>query len=376
MKALVVNYSKMKGVGGGVFAARSTVNAVAQICDEVTLLFPADRPGEFDAEVDATVRQIGVTDSAPKVVKLFRVLSRGVLHRFMTPFRELMDRERFDLVVFHNSKGSRRLVHLAKEHGAKVVTVHDNYEYEYTKDNFPWYELLWMLPITLKGEGEAVRGSDLNLVLSVQDRDLLRRRYDPDRKIRFEVLGVFEYKDRPLPDVPDTVSENVFVITGNLGVRQTLDSLFPWLDMYWPVLQSRCPDARLLVAGKNPGPPLKKRLADLGAQLVDTPPDMGVVLSKGRYYVCPTSKGGGVKLRVMDGLRYGLPALVHEVSARGYEPFLDRSLFVYDSPASFRVSLDRMLSANPDRSMTLETYSSCFSFHSGVSRMKHFLLSL
>ena len=78
----------------------------------------------------------------------------------------------------------------------------------------------------------------------------------------------------------------------------------------------------------------------------------------------------------MDGLRYGLPALVHEVSARGYEPFLDRSLFVYDSPASFRVSLDRMLSANPDRSMTLETYSSCFSFHSGVSRMKHFLLSL
>ena len=32
-KALVVCYSKMKGFGGGVFAARSTVNALAKVCD-------------------------------------------------------------------------------------------------------------------------------------------------------------------------------------------------------------------------------------------------------------------------------------------------------------------------------------------------------
>lgn len=376
MKALVVSYTKMKGFGGGVFAARSTVNAVAEVCDGVTLLFPADKPYERDPEVHPSVRQIGVTDSSPKLIKLFHVLSRGVMHRYLAPFGDLLDRERFDLVVFHNSKGSRRLVCKAREHGAKVVTVHDNYEYEYTKDNFHWYELLWMLPITVKGEREAVQGSDLNLVLSVQDRDLLRNRYDPDRRARFEVLGVFEYNDRPLPELREPVQENVFAITGNLGTRQTLDSLLPWLDKYWPVIRNRIPDSRLLVAGKKPSVDLKKRLRAVGAELVDSPADMDEILRQARYYVCPTCKGGGVKLRVMDGLRFGLPCLVHEISARGYEPFRDRNLFAYDCPESFRNALESMLDSSVDRTLALEAYSAKMTFCAGVSRMKRFLSGL
>ena len=257
-----------------------------------------------------------------------------------------------------------------------MVVVHDNYEYEYTKDNFPFWQLSYLLPITVKGEKEAVRRSDLNLALSTQDRDLLRNRYDADRKARFEVLGVFEYKDRPLPEQPGPVEEDVFVITGNLGVRQTLDSLYPWLDTYWPLLRERVPGCRLLVAGKNPAPELKARLLAEGAELIDTPSDMGDVLRRARYYVCPTCKGGGVKLRVMDGLRYGLPCLVHEVSARGYETFRDRNLFAYADPESFRDALDRMLRVSVDRTLALETYTVHFSFYSGVSRMKKYLSSL
>lgn len=373
MKTLVVCYSKMKGFGGGVFAARATVNALASVCDEVTVLFPADQPDERDPELMPKVRQIGVTDSIPRFRKLLRCLFRGTLHRMEKVFGALTEKESFDTIVFHNSKTSRRLIPIAKKRGAKVITVHDNYEYEYTKDNFPWYDLLWMLPITMRGEREAVRGSDLNLVLSVQDRDLLRSHYDPDCKSRFEVLGVFEYKDRPLPELGKPTEIDTFVITGNLGARQTLDSLLPWLDECWPILHRRCPEARLLVAGKNPGQALKKRLEAIGADLVDTPQDMGSVLSRGKYYVCPTCKGGGVKLRVMDGLRYGLPVLVHEVSARGYEPFMSSSLFVYHDPVSFKDALERMLDTEVDRSLILEIYSSHLSWHSGVSRMKRYL---
>lgn len=376
MKALVVCFSKMKGFGGGVFAARATVNAMASLCDEVTVLFPADHADERDAELLPNVRQMGITDQHSKPWKFLRCLFRGTLHRMECVFGEMMDKEAFDYVVFHNSKASRRLIPIARKQGAKVITVHDNYEYEYTKDNFPWYDLLWMLPITLKGEREAVQGSDLNLVLSIQDRDLLRNHYDPERKSHFEVLGVFEYKDRPLPNLGDPVKDEVYVITGNLGARQTLDSLLPWLDEYWPVLHERCPDARLLIAGKNPVPALKTRISQIGAELVDTPQDMGLVLSRGKYYVCPTCKGGGVKLRVMDGLRYGMPVIVHEVSARGYEPFHNRSMFVYGDPDSFSDALDRMLDSDVDRSLILEIYSLHFSWLSGVSRMKRFLSEL
>lgn len=376
MKALVVSYCVMKGFGGGVFAARATVNAVAAVCDDVTLLFPADRAGDRDPEVDPAVRQVGVTDPVSKPRKLLRTLRRGTLHRFEQAFHRLMEEARYDLVVFHNSKATRRLLPLAKARGAKVVTVHDNYEYEYTRDNFPWYHLWYLLPLTVKGEREAVLGSDLNLVLSAQDRELLQKAYDPSHRSRIEVLGVFEYQDRPLPVLPERVREDVFAITGNLGVSQTLDSLFPWLDTCWPMVQEVLPGSRLILAGKNPVPALKQRAESLGAELVDTPRDMGSVLQRAKYYVCPVCKGGGVKLRVMDGLRYGLPVLVHQVSARGYDPFIGRSLFVYDAPASFRAALAQMLETDVDRPSVQELYRASFSFPSGVARMEKFLSSL
>ena len=376
MKALVVSYTVMKGFGGGVFAARATVNAVAAICDEVTLLFPADFAGETDPEVAPSVRQIGIPDSISKLRKLLRTLLRGTLHRFEQSFQRLMDENQFDLVVFHNSKATRRLLPLAKAKGAKVVTVHDNYEYEYTKDNFPWYHLWYLLPLTVKGEREAVLGSDLNLVLSIQDRDLLRKAHDPSGRARIDLLGVFEYKELPLPVLPERVRENVFIITGNLGAMQTLDSLYPWLDTCWPLIREKLPDSRLIVAGKNPDSVLKQRAYALGIELVDTPQDMESVLVRARYYVCPVCKGGGVTLRLMDGLRLGLPVVAHKISARGYDPFINRSLFVYDSLDSFGDAMERMLEADLDRKTLQELYRDSFSFSSGVFRMKQFLASL
>jgi hypothetical protein len=59
----------------------------------------------------------------------------------------------------------------------------------------------------------------------------------------------------------------------------------------------------------------------------------------------------------MDGLRYGMPVIVHEVSARGYEPFHNRSMFVYGDPDSFSDALDRMLDSDVDRSLIREIYS-------------------
>lgn len=374
MKSLVVGFSRMEGNGGGIFATLAYVNAMACIADETVFLFPSDDLSE-DARIDGRVRQIPVRDPEGKMGKLRRILFRGVLHRFETCFRELLDRERFDVVTFHNSKASRRLIDLAHARGAKVISVHNNYERDYTVDNESRFLLPVILPVTVASESESVRRSDLNIVLCEKDRELLRTHYDPLGKSRFETLGVFEYREMSLSSHPD-VREPVFVITGNLSAKQTLDSLLPWMETYYPVLLERVPGAKLIVAGKHPGERLKKVLDRPGIELVDTPPDMSVILNRGRYYVCPTCKGGGVKLRVMDGLRSGLPVLCHEVSARGYEPFFDVMLFRYGDPGSFRTALDRMLAATPDVESALSCYRNAFSLEAGTKRLKELMNSL
>lgn len=374
MKSLVVAYSEMNGNGGGIFATLAYVNAMAALAEETVFMFPS-RDDALDPRIHPAVRQIPVRDPASRFGKAARVFFRGIPHRFEGVFTELVSQEQFDLVSFHNSKASRGLIDRAHARGAKVIIVHNNYERDYTVDNAKWYHLPLSLPAVLKSERESVLKSDLNLVLCEKDRELLYRHYDPQRRTRMEVLGVFEYAHREFP-VREEVADPVFVITGNLSTRQAEESLVPWMKTYDPILREVVPDAKVIMAGKRPGPGLKALAAERGIEVVDTPPDMEAVLARGKYYICPTCKGGGVKLRVMDGLRAGLPVLTHEISARGYEPFLDVTLFKYHDRASFRTSLERMLALHPDVKETLHTYAEQFSFEAGLARLGELLKTL
>ena len=375
MKVLIVDYNKMEGFGGGVFGARSIVNCLAAIADSVTLLYPSDT-GLPDPELLPVIRQIPVPDPVSLLKKGWRVLSMGCLHRFGPVFQNVLESGRYDLVVFHNSKGSRGLISLAKAAGAKVITIHDNYELDYTRDSLPWFLHPLMLPPTVRSERESLLGSDLNLTVSRSDASQMRQAYRLPPDCRVEVLGVSAYKHREAPASFSEVEGPVFAITGNLSARQTVDSLLPWLDEYEPLLRETIPDARIIVAGKRPSQALKRLLEKSGIEVVDTPPDMDVVLSRARYYLCPVFKGSGVKLRVMDGLRSGLPALVHRNAARGYESFEGRGLFVYQDAASFVSALKEMVSAHLSKEELFRMYQATFSYESGVRRMKEALESL
>ena len=95
-------------------------------------------------------------------------------------------------------------------------------------------------------------------------------------------------------------------------------------------------------------------------------------------YICPTCVGGGLKLRIMDGLKAGLPVLTHAVSARGYDEFSNANImFIYDTRDSFRKSLNKLLmelnKGDLNNVLIKNLYNSVFSFESGVKRLKEIL---
>ena len=365
MKVLIVTHNYLTGYGGGVFGARAFINAFSALYDDVTLLYPIrEEEAGFDGLREG-IRKIGVPDPAPRLAKLARILFKGVLHRFEKPFRNLLTRERFDIIVFQNSKCSSCIIRDASSSGARIIVVHDNFEQEYTRDNTSFLMRPMLLPAVIRTEREAVRSADLNLVLTPDDARLFKSVYGG----HIALWGAFEYGPS-MSRVSAAVREPVFAITGNLGARQTVSSLMPWLSGYYPILKEMVPDARLLVAGKEASEALKRRLSEVGAEFVDTPADMSATLAQARFYICPVDCGGGVKLRVMDGLRKGLPTLVHRVSARGYEAFENRSLFVYDDLASFRRALSALLSCDSDPARNRELYDRFFSFEAGVERLR------
>ena len=371
-RVLIVTYNYLSGFGGGAYGARAYINAFRALYDDVTLLYPARFEGETLSGIDPRVRGIEVVDHASKVSKAVRLIVKGIPHRFEKPFRALLEKERFDFVVFQNSKCSTRLIRLARVAGSRVIVQHDNFEWEYTRDNTTPMIRPFILPPVVRTEREAVREADINLALTPADADLLLHRYGKGMLGRMELLYPFEY--RPVPEsCPSIVSRPVFAITGNLGARQTRDSLFPWLKEYYPLLKQVVPEAELIVAGKDADKDLRQCLDQMGIELVDTPSDMSVILNRARYYICPVNRGGGVKLRVMDGLRTGLPALVHRVSARGYESLEGISVFAYDGPDSFVEALCTMMASSETAEARQTAYRVRFAFESGVERLRKIL---
>ena len=369
MKLLFVTHNYLHGNGGSNYASRCYVNAFARLAD-VTLLCPVTED-EIPEEIDPDVRQIRIAYEVPKWRKAWNLV-RGRLHRYYGVLERVLAESQFDTVVFDTCYPSFGMLDKVRSRGCRIVTIHHNWQYEYVRDNYPFPERSLRLFWVRRCEEQAVRGSDLNLTLTPEDRELLRAAYDPARKARIEVVGVHEFKPMRLP-APCTAESPVFIITGNLGAKQTEDSLVPWLGRYYPILKERVPDARLLIAGSNPSGRLAQLCRELQVELAASPPDMQPLLRLARYYVCPTDRGGGIKLRIMDGLRNGLPVISHEVSARGYAPFRGSVLFSYTDPESFRSALEGILAARYDPAAVQDLYYRHFSFESCVETLSKWL---
>lgn len=167
-----------------------------------------------------------------------------------------------------------------------------------------------------------------------------------------------------------------YIITGNLSSRQNLLSIIPWLDTYYPVLLETDPNGQLILAGRQPTEELSSLCRKLGVELIPSPADMDKVLGAADIYICPSDNGSGIKLRLMDGLRNGLPVVTHKLSTRGYEAFLDKGVYQYSDIDSFRKAIMAAINDLTTHEAMKETYRQQFSFDAGVKRLSDLMKSL
>ena len=369
MKLLFITYHYLNGNGGGVFASRAYINAFAELSDEMTLLCPM-KDGAAPEHINPKVKTIPVWDRRGKVRKFFD-LCIGRFNRFLY-IEQYIGENHYDVVVFDTCMVTRGLIRMFKQQGSKVITIHHNYQYEYFRDNEKhptrWPTLFW----TNIQEREAIRCSDLNLTLTQADKQLLAAHYG-DGKENIQVLGTFEYKRKEHKVLPE-VTEPHFLITGNLGAVQSEKSLLPWMDEYYPILKDVFSNATLTLAGHSPSERLMEKARHHEIKVIPSPDSMLPILAKAKYYICATSLGGGLKLRVMDGLQAGLLVVCHAVSARGYEAFVKKGLLlVYDDKKSFRTQIEKLKKMQVNKIDIIAAYEEIFSFENGKKRLREIL---
>jgi len=306
------------------------------------------------------------------------------MHRGKRFIKHYLDKNShmYDACVINCSRYGGDMMDMIHQYGLKIVMIHHNYEVEFCMTNrylitFRGHFPFWVSWI----EKNAYLKADINCFLTLSDKEKITSRYGKVNGLNY-ILGVFDYKKEHYVKNVD-INTDTIVITGSLNDYQTYKSIEIFGKEILPTLFEKYPDIKVKIAGRNPVDSicqLHNRYPN-NVEVIANPPDMDEVLNEANIYVCPTSIGSGIKLRIMDGLKKGLPVLVHKISARGYETINDGRYFIsYSDKDSFFIGLTAILNSikeNKDYSdVVIESYAKQFSYEAGLQRMREILIQL
>lgn len=388
MRVLFITNHFVDGNGGGSFASRAYANAFSEIAEQCIVLHPTK--GEDIRHIIPNGITLGIKNDKPAILKFFDIY-RGSIHRYTEIAPRLTKLFNPDIVVFDNSRCSYNTIKKIRECHAKTITIHHNYEAEYYYDELRLQKttniLFWkqrLLHYIRRAECESVNNSDINLTLTHQDIGLINSAYANSNKSSFHRIGCFEYRNRDYKAIAcgeKNHESHVFAITGNLSNNQTTQSITSFVRDFFPLVSQVFPNTQLILAGKDPSEEIREVCSHFpNIQIIANPVNMQAVIRQADVYICPANTGGGMKLRVMDGLQLGLPVLCHKISSRGYEAFSESGiLFTYTDTQSFKESIQKIRNKFDNqafnRASIIDQYISEFSFASGVKRLQSILES-
>ena len=375
MKVLIITNHYLDENNGGANCSKANIRALSELYTDCTLIYPEHNEKSSVNSIPHNIKAIPCFDHRSRFQKGIDIY-RGILHRMPMFVATHFENNKYDLVVIDHSITANGVIHNVKKQCGKVVTIHHNNEAQYIQDNMP--NLLYRWPYIYyarKAERDALSMSDLNIALTEKDARSFRKWY-PNSNIHCYTMGTFQYQDLPLTIQDDgaRVCKN-FVITGSMNFQQSQRPIVEFVERYFPILLRVIPDANLVIAGRNPSENIRKVCSHIKQiTLIPNPVDISKVVSQADIYVCPINTGSGVKLRVMDGLKLGLPILGHMVSLNGYETIKnDGFFFDYDDERSFEQALLSIVNLNYKKQQVYNSFLSYFGFESGKKRLQDIL---
>lgn len=307
--------------------------------------------------------------------RLFSIFT-GIMHRHQKMALQLIKSNEYDYCIFdHNNIAGTLYTYLKPN--TKSIVIHHNYEPNYYKDNTTsWIYRLLFLHHVKSTERKAYLNCSFNVFLTKEDEDLFKQKYGIPLG-KSATIGIFDMNNKIfLSTTQTTIHENVIVITGSLNNVQNEDGILYFMQELYPLIANRC---RIIIAGKNPTIAVQNATKGFeNVQLLPNPKDIDEIISHGNIFVCPTRLGGGIKVRISDGLRNGLPIIAQTVSARGYSDYILKGYFYpYETPTDFLNQFYQLESNWHNNKFSAKEisdfYQSNNSFSSGIIKLKQLL---
>lgn len=364
--------------GGGCYATRAYLEALIELYPHRVCLFAGTSFNEHKIH------------GYEKLDKIIRVPGRSLLQfaigliknsytKFENALEMWLEKNNPEFAILDGGIIGGSYVKRLKDCKAKVYTIHHNQEVEYNRDNktmdtLRGHYMGWVKRL----EKKAYLLSDKNFFITNADLRAFELQYGTfDGNYN---LGCFEFFSEKAVEHKVSISENLdknlkIVMSGSLEAIQSKESFYWFINTMYIKLKTKIPHTELTLTGRNPGDDLVALCEEKGVNIIPSPDDILLVLSQNHMYVCPVKLGGGLKLRIMDAMKVGLPCLIQERSLRGYEEmtktgfvlsFKDENDFIMQ----FEKLMEKMKSNPSFCEIIISEYQKHFSFVSGILKLR------
>ena len=374
MRILYILKHNPWGIGGGCYACRNYLELFTELfkdsCFDVLICSEYLEGRTSKDFVNCTFYPVSPRN---KISQYLSPITQ-ILHRHQRVAVSMIEKNLYDYCIFDHNSIAGSLVGICKKKGIKTIVLNHNCELEYFRDNNSWLKNLLLLPFVRKNERKAYLKCDYNIFLTDEDRDLFKNIYG-ESGTKTVVGGCFLRKGDVINHsvTPFNVACVKLVISGTIGNVQNRDGINFFLDELYEYLPE---NIEVVITGRNPTEEIIKKVAKLkNVSIIANPADILEIVGKCDVLVCPTRLGGGMKLRLIDGLRCGLPVISHKVSARGYTAFVDKGIVCqFETAEEFGSCLvkviDLIQNGKIDKTIIGKCAEDIFSFEAALKRLK------
>ncbi|MCE9587140.1 MAG: glycosyltransferase family 4 protein [Verrucomicrobia bacterium] len=192
-------------------------------------------------------------------------------------------------------------------------------------------------------EEECWDKSDVILYPSIDEVNLLREKY-PHRRI-----NILPIECRADTEINEAVTPNDFgerdgmLFVGGFSHLPNQDAVLWFLKEVYPLMAKKLPDLHVSIAGNAPTDEIKARASK---QVVVTgrvsEEELRSLYNKVKVVVAPLRIGAGVKGKVVESLRMGVPVVTTSIGVQGLPGYED-AIAVADDPADFAKAVQDLL---------------------------------
>ncbi len=184
-----------------------------------------------------------------------------------------------------------------------------------------------------------------------EDRRAINNSSSTIHNLQFTIPICIAVADAP----PITPVERPFRITflGGLHWPPNAAGVRWFVEQVWPSVQETLPQAVLTLIGKDPPPELVNHpSASTNLEVTGYVSDPTPYLAETAVFIVPLHAGGGMRVKILDAWRWGLPVVSTTIGAEGLRVRAGKNLILADTANDFALAV-RQIMTSPDVSEEL-----------------------